>query len=188
MNTEYYTVVQASSKFWERLISKSINLQSKIKLIDDESGFTITSHNIPSIQEIIKLSECYPEEVFDVIISTNDLYNNFFEQYKLRGGKAIESHIKPIYHFEYLDDVGQKVAPIVLNNFKDEIAELLDRLNQAENRFRKIKEQDNPTKEVVSNIELKYADSQYVLTAKVKGKTYIDMKLVSYASGEALPF
>jgi len=179
---EYYTTVKASDDFWKQLVSKATEEKHPIGFIGENVAFTITTKYGPAIRTLIELSNRFPKEIFEATITTNDLYNNLIEYYEFRSGTTSLNHLEPIYHFVCSEETKQKVDPIIVNQFKEEIIEALNRLSYFEpSTERKINQPSNEKKERISNICFEYGRRRKLLTATVMGTTYIKINSDAYS-------
>lgn len=189
MTIEYYTTVEPSEGFWQQLVSNQLNYNYPIRLIGEDVGFTITREDIPAIRTMIVLSENFPEETFKVTITTNDLYNNLIERYEITSGTTFLIDLEPIYHFVCSEGTIPKVDPIILNHFKEEIIEALNRLAYYEASIERLRIHPNRQEERVSNISFEYGKEGRLLTATVKGSTFIEINSEGYIEDyDPLPF
>lgn len=89
MYIEYYTIVSASSGFWERLLMKQIGDDLSCRIgIAGIGELKIISKNGPALDEIILLSKEYPDEVFQVEIAADNIYENYVYHYECSSGQS----------------------------------------------------------------------------------------------------
>lgn len=189
MQPVYYTTVKTSDEFWQQLIADKLNSENPIGFIGEEAGFTITTNHIPAIREMIELSDENPEEIFEVTITTNDLYNNVIKYLEFRSGATLLNHLEPIYHFEYSEGTIPIVDPTIINAFKVEIIEAHNRLNYFKASFdRKFTQTSNLKMERVSNIYFEYGSGKKMLTTKVRGQPFIEINSDLNKAEDYLPF
>ena len=125
---EYYTTVTASDEFWQELISDRLESGFPTTFIGDDVGFTITSKYGPAIWDMIELSNHFPDQCFDAVVTTDNIYHNVIEYYEFLSGATFFIRLKPIYHFDLSDEVKEYVQPEIIEEFQMEITEALDRL------------------------------------------------------------
>jgi hypothetical protein len=179
MQTEYYTTVTASDGFWEGLITDKLISGFPTVFHCEEAGFTITSMYGPAIWDMIELSNEYPDEHFDVVVTTNNKYQDVIEYYEFQRGATFFNHLEPLYHFDISDAVGCNVCSEVIDEFKNEIIEALDRLLDFDPSYEHVIGINNPKQEMVSNIQFEYGHQDITLNAKVICKTYIQIDIKS---------
>ncbi len=184
MAKEYYTTVSASEAFWERLVSEKIESAFPITLMSEGAGFTITSKNKPAIGDMIELSNEFPDESFNVIVTTNNIYKNIIEYYDFQSGATYFNHLEPLYHFDLSEEVEQMVDPDIIDEFKKEITESLERINVFVPSYEHVIGCQNQTKEIVSNIQFEYGHQNTTLSAKVIGQTFIKINIESDSNDE----
>ena len=181
MSYEYYTAVKASEGFWEKLLMKQINKETPLeinKIVADE--IIINSTNKTALEDIIKLSKEYPEEVFRVKIAGEDVYENYVYLYECSKGdsKLVKEGLEYCFSINVLDldmlDVG------VFDRFKKKVADYYQRIEQPKVNHelffdddQKEHEDDNDNYSVI----IEYKTKKVCLTAKKFGSTYIDVKV-----------
>jgi len=180
MSTEYYTTVSASEKFWERLVKERLESGFPITFISEEAGFTIKSKDSPAIMDMIELSNEFPRERFDAIITTSNKYEDVIEYYEFQNGATFFNHSEPLYHFDLSEEVEEVADPAIIDEFKKEIIEALDRINVFIPSYENVIGSENPTQEMVSNIQFEYGCQNTTLTATVVGRTYIKIDMKSF--------
>jgi hypothetical protein len=185
MRTDYYTTVAITPNFWEHFISKSINEQL---FSDGEAKFLITSNQNLDIEKVKNLSRKYPDEVFDVKIYAHEFCSDLISEYRIKNGRSVGINSMPIYDFNYSDEVANFVSLDVINDFKKEIVELLNRLQDHELIGIQYQTGNLRKKKIISNIELKYSNNNYVLSATVTGRYHIKIELISFIPDEDNPF
>lgn len=180
MSKEYYTTVSASERFWESLVEERLESGFPITIINDEAGFTIKSKDGPAIMDMIELSNKYPGERFNVIITTNNKYKDVIEYYEFQNGTAFFNHLEPLYYFDLSEEVERLPDPVIIDEFKKEIIEALDRINVFIPSYEYVIGCENPTQELVSNIQFEYGCQNLTLTARVIGQTFIEIDMKSF--------
>jgi hypothetical protein len=170
---EYYTTVTVSDEFWRKIISEKIESGFPATFIGDDAGFTIRSKYGPAIWDMIELSNEYPDELFNVIVTTNNKYKDVTEYYEFKSGTTLFRHLEPLYHFDLDEDVEELVDPQVIDDFKMEITDTLDRILDIEPSYEKVIGIQDPDNAKVSNIVLQYGQKDFVLSARVIGQTYV---------------
>ncbi len=145
----------------------------------DDAGFTIISKYGPAIWDLIELSNEYPDELFNVIVTTNNKYKDVTEYYEFTSGTTLFRRLESLYHFDLDEDVEELVDPQVIYDFKMEITDTLDRIMDIEPSYEKVLGIQDPDKAKVSNIQFEYGQKNTILSAKVIGQTYIQIDLVS---------
>lgn len=182
MSYEYYTIVKASEGFWEKLLMKQINKETPLeinKIVADE--IIINSTNKTALEDIIKLSKEYPEEVFRVKIAGEDVYENYVYLYECSKGdsKLVKEGFE--YCFEVKKSDSDKLDNDVLRRFEKKVADYYQRIEQShlnevvlELNF----EEDQNDKEDENadvSVIIKYKTGNVCLTAKKFGLTYISI-------------
>lgn len=77
MSDKFYTKVKASEGFWEKSMAKQLEGGSPFCISNKISNeLIITSTGKPALDEIIKISIEYPEEIFLVKTESDDACNN----------------------------------------------------------------------------------------------------------------
>lgn len=180
MSEEYYTTVSTSERFWESLVEERLGSGFPISIINDEAGFTIKSKDGPAIMDMIELSNKYPVERFNAIITTNNKYKDVIEYYEFQNGTAFFNHSEPLYHFDLSEEVEEVADPTILDEFKKEIIESLDRINVFIPSYEYVIGCENPTQELVSNIQFEYGCQNTTLTATVVGQTFVKIDMMSF--------
>lgn len=115
MEIEYYTTVTASEKFWNKLVSEKLESKFPVSFISEKTGFSITSKYRPAIWDLIALSNKFPEEKFNVIITTDNIYQNIIEYYEFYNGATFFLRSEPIYYFSISDEVKKNVDPTIID-------------------------------------------------------------------------
>jgi len=184
METKYYTTIKVFGNFCEQLISNLDTGQTQINFFDDESELSIRSTHNADIEKIKLFTRNYPDVEFEVVVNTHDYCCDIRQHYKIKNGHIFFNRTTPIYYFEYSDEVKRMVDPLVIFDFKHEIADLLNRLWDIENSYQNMNQSNNPKKEIISNIELKYSNSHCTLSAKVENNHYIYIELLSINSDD----
>lgn len=179
MTSEYYTTVTAFGSFWERLLSEKLLSKFPVDFIGEESGFTIRSNDGPAIWDMIVLSKEYPSERFKVVVTTNNKYKDVIEYYEFQSGATFFNHLEPLYHFDVSEEVNREAGSNIIDEFKVEIKETLDKINVFVPCYEYVIGCENPTQEMVSNIQFEYGYQNTTLTARVIGQTYIKIDLES---------
>jgi hypothetical protein len=182
MSYEYYTIVKASEGFWEKLLMKQINKETPFeinKIVADE--IIINSTNKTALDDIIKLSKEYPEEVFRVKIAGEDVYENYVYLYECSKGdsKLVKEGFE--YCFEVKKSDSDKLDNDVLRRFEKIVADYYQRIEQ--NHLNEVKlelkfEEDQNDKEDENadvSVIIKYKTGNVCLTAKKFGLTYISV-------------
>lgn len=180
MAIEYYTTVTVSEKFWNKLVSEKLKSKFPVYFISENAGFSITSKYRPAIWDLIALSNELPEEKFNVIITTDNIYQNIIEYYEFRGGATFFLRSEPIYYFSISDEVKKSVDPIIIDSFQEEIIESLDRINDFVPSYQNtIGYQDQRT-ELITNVQFEYGNQNCLLRAKRVGLTYVEIEMKSF--------
>lgn len=177
MATEYYTTVTASDKFWNKLVSEKLETEYPISCICEDAGFSLTSKYYPAIIEIIELSNKIPEEHFNVIITMDNIYQNIIDYYEIHGGEARLIRSEPIFTFSISEDVRKNVDSTIIDDFKSEIIESLDRIGDFEPSYERVPEYQDPKWEMVTNVQFFYGYRDTILTARRMGSTYVKIEL-----------
>ncbi len=182
--TEYYTTVTASDEFWQRLVSDRLVSGFPTTFISEEAGFTITSKYGPAIWDMIELSNEFPDERFNVVVTTDNIYENVIEYYEFLGGATYFNHLEPLYYFSPSDEVERLVDPAITEKFKKEISQSLDRNIDFVPSYENVIGLKSPKKEMVTNMQFKYGHQDVILTARAIGQTYIEIELESISNDE----
>jgi hypothetical protein len=181
MSYEYYTIVKASEGFWEKLLMKQINKEKPLKInkiVSDE--IVINSTNKTPLDDIIKLSKEYPEEVFRVKIAGEDVYENYVYLYECSNGdsKLVKEGLE--YCFGIKTEDRDKLEKGLFNRFQKRVADYYQRIEQPKVNHelffdddQKEHEDDNDNYSVI----IEYKTKKVCLTAKKFGSTYIDVKV-----------
>jgi len=179
MATEYYTTVTASDEFWGKLVYERLETGFPTTFMSEEAGFTITSKYAPAIWDMIELSKEFPDERFNVVVTTDNIYENVIEYYEFQSGATFINHLEPIYYFSLGEDVERLVDTVIINEFKQEISEALNRIIEFIPSNKRVIGIQSPKKEMVSNIQFEYGQQDTILTATVFGQTFIEIELES---------
>jgi hypothetical protein len=179
MEIEYNTTVTASKEFWIKLISEKITSGFQKKLIGEEAGFTITSVDKPALEDIADLSFDFPDELFTAVVTTDNIYKNVIEYYEFLDGATYFNHLEPNYFFSLSKEVKRSVDPLIIDEFKKEISEALDRVAVFTPSYENVNGIQRPKKEMVTNILFEYGNQNINLSAKVIGQTWIEIDLNS---------
>ena len=182
MSYEYYTIVKASEGFWEKLLMKQINKETPFeinKIVADE--IVINSTNKTPLEDIIKLSKEYPEEVFRVKIAGEDVYENYVYLYECSKGdsKLVKEGLEYCFSINVLDldklDVG------VFDRFKKKVAWYYQKIEQSPHNEIELdlnfdddqkEEEDEKAK---CSVIIEYTTKKACLKAKKCGLTYINV-------------
>lgn len=175
MTTEYYTTVTATEGFWNELISTTLFSNFPISFIGEEVGFTITSKNKPAIREMIDLSNKFPDELFDVIITTDNIRQNIIEYYHFQSGATFFLKSEPLYSFSISNEVNKFADQEIIDSFKTEIKDSLQRLNVFTPTYLGIPLHQNEEKPIVTNLQFEYGAGGMILSAIRSGLTYIEI-------------
>jgi hypothetical protein len=179
MSYEYYTIVKASEGFWEKLLMKQINKETPLeinKILADE--IIINSTNKTPLEDIIKLSKEYPEEVFRVKIAGEDVFENYIYLYECSKGdsKLVKEGFE--YCFEVKKSDSDKLEEGLFNRFQKRVADYFQRIEQPKVNHelffdddQKEHEDDNDNYSVI----IEYKTGNVCLTAKKFGLTYISV-------------
>lgn len=131
MSFEFYTMVKASPGFWETLLMKQLG-DEKYARIDSikEDEIIITKNHDDALDEIIRLSREYPDEVFRVKIASENIYENYVFLYECSGGKA-----KPIKEgYEYCFGINtydrDRLPDGLFEKFRKTVADYYSRVYQ----------------------------------------------------------
>jgi hypothetical protein len=177
--TEFYTTVTAPDEFWQKLIAEKIESGFPTTFRSEGAGFTVSSRYGPAIWDIIELSNEYPDQYFNVTVTTNNKYRDVIEYYEFRSGATFFIRLEPLYHFDISDPVVCNVCSEVIDEFKKEIINALDRLLDFDPSYEQVIGINNPKQEMVSNIQFEYGQKNLLLSARVIGQTYIKLDLIS---------
>lgn len=177
MEIEYYTTVTASEKFWNKLVSEKLESKFPVSFISEKTGFSITSKYRPAIWDLIALSNKFPEEKFNVIITTDNIYQNIIEYYEFYNGATFFLRSEPIYYFSISDEVKKNVDPTIIDMFQEEIIESLDRINDFVPSYRNTIGYQNQRTELVTNVQFEYGNQNCLLKAKRVGLTFVKIEL-----------
>jgi hypothetical protein len=182
MSYEYYTIAKASSGFWERLLMKQISEQTPFNISNimaDE--ITITTKNQTALEDIVKLSLEYPDEVFQVKIAGEDFYENYVKLYEISKGDS--KLVKEGYEYLFVISVSDrdKLEPGIFNEFKNKVAWYYQRIEQK--HLNKVvlelnfDEDQNEEEDENTNysVIIEYTTKKARLTAKKYGSTFIDV-------------
>ena len=204
MYREYYTMVSASSGFWERLIMKHISDELSCRIgIEGISEINIISTSGPALDEIIRLSQEYPDEIFLVKIASENIYDNYVLLYECSGGKAKLLKEGYEYCFGISTYDRDRLPDGLFEKFKKTATEYYLRLesnsqNNVENPLSSEayvkndgeqnntedkmgcndKKDQNHKKDILDNITVlvRYETPKVCLTARKLGQTFIDVQ------------
>jgi hypothetical protein len=188
MAIEYYTTVTTTDRFWQKLIAEKIESGFSTTFIGDDAGFTIKSKYGPALQEIIELSNRYPDERFTVVVTSNNEYNDVIDYYDLQGGVTTFSRVEPLYHFYLSENVNESIDLDIVEDFKIEIIEALNRLLDFNPSYDQLIDSHNPKEKMISNIRFEYGRNKAILSARVVGRTFIKIDLVSSSNDYDMNF
>lgn len=119
MSDKFYTKVKASKGFWEKFMAKQLEAGTPFNLSNNISDeLIITSTGKTALDEIIKLSADYPEELFRVKTEANDAYNNYVHLYECSRGKSILIKEGYEYYFKFNISNLERIDPAELGEFK----------------------------------------------------------------------
>ena len=179
MSYDYYTIVKASSGFWEKLLMKQINKEATFQISNIKSDeIVINSTNKTSLNDIIKLSKEYPEEVFRVKIAGEDVYENYVYLYECSKGdsKLVKEGLE--YCFGIKTEDRDRLEKGLFNRFQKRVADYFQRIEQPKVNHelffdddQKEHEDDNDNYSVI----IEYKTGNVCLTAKKFGLTYISV-------------
>lgn len=179
MKTEYSTTITASKEFWVKLISEKFTSSFQNKLIGEKAGFTITSVDKPALEDIADLSFDFPDELFTAVVTTDNIYKNVIEYYEFLEGATYFNHLEPIYFFSLSEKVERLVDSSLIEEFKKEVSEALDRMIEFVPSYKVMNDGQNSKNEMATNIQFEFGDQNTTLSAKLLGKTYIEIDLES---------
>ena len=181
MSYDYYTIVKASSGFWEKLLMKQINKEAHFQISNIKSDeIVINSTNRTALEEIKKLSKEYPEEVFRVKVAGEDVYENFVSLYEYSKGesKLVKEGLEYCFGIETEDR--DKLEKGLFNRFQKKVADYYQRIEQPKvnhelffDEDQKDQEDDNDNFSVI----IEYKTKKLCITAKKFGATYIDVNV-----------
>jgi hypothetical protein len=181
MSYEYYTIVKASSGFWEKLLMKQINKEAPFQISNIKSDeIVINSTNRTALEEIKNLSKEYPEEVFRVKVAGEDVYENFVSLYEYFKGesKLVKEGLE--YCFGIKTEDRDKLKKGLFNKFQKKVADYYQRIEQPKvnhelffDEDQKEQEDDNDNFSVI----IQYKTKKLCITAKKFGATYIDVNV-----------
>lgn len=183
MTTKFYTKVIASEGFWEKIIVKQIEGDTLFRISNNISNeLIITSTGKTALDEIIKLSAEYSEEIFKVRIEEDDACNNYVRLYECSKGASNLVKEGYEYYFKFNIPDSGRIDPHELVMFKHEAVQFLKNneiamsLNQVDYKRRN-----------KWSVAISYETKDVRLTATKKGLTCIniDVKFLDY---EELPF
>ena len=184
MSYDYCTMVKASSGFWENLIMKQIN---KEKLYEIERIGTdeiiIISRNSPVLEDIIKLSNEYPHEVFRIKISGEDVYENYVYLYECSNGNSKLVNEGYEYCFGIKASDSDKLDKNILRRFKNKVVDYFQKLELSHNNNIKLDisfDKDLDDKEEMDinmTLMIRYKTNDVCLIAMLVGRTYIDIEV-----------
>ncbi|MCP4412766.1 MAG: hypothetical protein GY808_09405, partial [Gammaproteobacteria bacterium] len=55
---------------WQQLVTENLTSENPVGFIGEDVGFTVTTEYFPAIREMTSLSERFPNEIFEVTITT----------------------------------------------------------------------------------------------------------------------
>ena len=181
MSYEYYTIVKASSGFWEKLLMKQINKEAPFQISNIKSDeIVINSTNRTALKDITILSKEYPEEVFQVKVAGEDLFENYVTLYKCINGvcERIKEGLEFCFGIKVEDR--DKLDKVVYDRFREKVADYYQKIEQPKvnhelffNEDQKEQEDDNDNFSVI----IEYKTKKVCLTVKKFGSTYIDVKV-----------
>jgi hypothetical protein len=182
MSYEYYTIVKASEGFWEKLLMKQINKEKPLeinKIVADE--IVINSTNKTPLDDIIKLSKEYPEEVFRVKIAGEDVYENYVYLYECSKGdsKLVKEGLE--YCFGIKTEDRDKLEKGLFNRFQKRVADYYQRIEQSHLNEVKLElnfdedQKEEEDEKVNISVIIEYKTGNVCLTAKKFGLTYISV-------------
>jgi len=182
--TEYYTTVTASDEFWQRLVSEKIKSGFPATFISEDAGFSIKSKYGPAIWDMIELSNEFPDERFNVVVTTDNIYENVIEYYEFQSGATFFDHLEPIYYFSLSENIERSVESVIIDEFKKEISEALDRILEFTPSYESMIGKQSPKKHMATNIQFEYGQHDTILTARVIGQTCIEIGLESISGNK----
>ena len=182
MSFEFYTMVKASPGFWEALLMKQFG-DEKYARIDSikEDEIIITKNHHNALDEIIRLSREYPDEVFRVKVTSENIDENYVILYECSGGKA--KPIKEGYEYCFSIKVSDqdKLDKGVFDKFKKKVAAYYKRignipLNDVHLDLTLDEVQIEETDANLS-VTIEYKTPNARLTAKKHGITCVDIEV-----------
>jgi hypothetical protein len=182
MSYEYYTIVKASEGFWEKLLMKQINKEKPLeinKMVNDE--IIINSTNKTALDDIIKFSKEYPEEVFRVKIAGEDFYENYVYLYECSKGdsKLVKEGLE--YCFGIKTEDRDKLEKGLFNRFEKKVTDYYQRIEQSHLNEVKLElnfdedQKEEEDEKVNISVIIEYKTGNVCLTAKKFGLTYISV-------------
>jgi len=182
MSYEYYTIVKASSGFWEKLLMKQINKEAHFQISNIKSDeIVINSTNRTALEEIKKLSKEYPEEVFRVKVAGEDVFENYVYLYECSKGdsKLVKEGLE--YCFGIKTEDRDKLEKGLFNRFQKRVADYYQRIEQSHLNEVKLElnfdedQKEEEDEKVNISVIIEYKTGNVCLTAKKFGLTYISV-------------
>ena len=119
MSDKFYTKVKASQRILGKIHGEAIRRGNPFDLSNNISNeLIITTTGKSALDEIIKLSVDYPEEVFKVKIEADDACNNYVYLYECSRGKSKLIKEGYEYYFKFNISDLERIDPIELDKFK----------------------------------------------------------------------
>lgn len=182
MSYLYFTMVKASPGFWEKLLMKQIDKNLSLEFLKNKPDeIIITSRNRDAVDKIISLSKEYPEEVFQVKITSEDIYEHYVYLYKCSNGEL--KLIKEGFEYCFFIKVSDldKLDEGVYDTFKKKVAAYFKRIGKIplNDVQLDLAIDDDQQEETDSNLSLtiEYKTPNACLTAKKQGITCIEVKV-----------
>jgi hypothetical protein len=182
MSYLYFTMVKASPEFWEKLLMKQIDKNLTLEFLKNKTDeIIITTKNRHAVDKIINLSKEYPKEVFQVKITTEDIYEHYVYLYKCSNGdlKLIKEGFEYCFFIKASDL--DKLDKVVYDTFKKKVAAYFKRIGKIplNDVHLDLTIDDDQQDETDANLSLtiEYKTPNVCLTAKKHGITYIEVKV-----------
>lgn len=186
MTNHTYAVVTASPGFWGRLLMKKINAETSNRLTNDMmEEIVIANTNGQVLEDIVNISKEYPDELFWIKISGEDVFENYVYTYSCSNGSAELKKQGLEYFFGISKSDQKRLKEGLFEQFKRRITanyEALDLpiLNNFNTTQVSITD-PNVLKKEGKNIDaeislvIKYKTKDVCLTATKYGKTFINV-------------
>jgi hypothetical protein len=132
MSYEYFTVISAAPGFWEKEFKNQKKKIEPHRIINNNvNSITIWTDNFIPVQYILKLSRDYPEEIFQVKVYGDDIYNNYVYLYECCNGNSILVKEGYEYCFSADADLFNKLGTVGTNEFMQKIASLFNKVERS---------------------------------------------------------
>lgn len=178
MSYRYYITAKASPGFWG---SKS-KLPFEIRKIKSDE-IIIISETGNEFDELIKLSNGYPDEVFRVTVAGEDIYENYVYLYEISKGDSKLVNEGFQYCFGIVKDDLTKLPEGLYEEFQKRVASYYKKLDQRRSNDVTLelsfdeKQDFIIDSDVQVSVVITYKSEKLRIKATKYSKTYIDVKV-----------